>query len=314
MEAPTIILVALFFVAIIAVIGSVVLMRRSESDPLQARINEYAGREEQVSIDDIEMSMPITDRVFLPIIRRISDFVVRYTPQTTLERTAEMLEQAGVRRLSAAEFWAWRGVATVAMAVIFFIILGGYDLTTPVRLAYTVLATGLGFMLPQMLLSSKITRRKQAIMKKLPDALDLMTICVDAGLTFDGAMSKVNEKWDDPLANDFGRVIYEMQLGKSRRQALRDMSDRMDVADVTSFIASVLQADQLGVSVGRVLRIQSEQMRLRRRQRAEEKAQQASLKMLFPLIFLIFPSMFVVLLGPAIFRVVRSSALRSITG
>ena len=151
-------------------------------------------------------------------------------------------------------------------------------------------------------------------MKKLPDALDLMTICVDAGLTFDGAMSKVNEKWDDPLANDFGRVIYEMQLGKSRRQALRDMSDRMNVADVTSFIASVLQADQLGVSVGRVLRIQSEQMRLRRRQRAEEKAQQASLKMLFPLIFLIFPSMFVVLLGPAIFRVIRSSALRSITG
>ncbi|MCA9984832.1 MAG: type II secretion system F family protein, partial [Anaerolineales bacterium] len=228
--------------------------------------------------------------------------------------TAEMLEQAGVRRLSAAEFWAWRGVATFAMAILFFIILGGYDLSTPTRLAYTLLATAFGFMLPQMLLSSKITRRQQAIMKKLPDALDLMTICVDAGLTFDGAMSKVNEKWDDPLANDFGRVIYEMQLGKSRRQALRDMSDRMNVADVTSFIASVLQADQLGVSVGRVLRIQSEQMRLRRRQRAEEKAQQASLKMLFPLIFLIFPSMFVVLLGPAIFRVIRSSALRSITG
>ena len=314
METSTILIGLLFFVAALAVVGSIFLMRRTESDPLQARINEYAGREEQVSIEDIEMSMPLTDRVLVPIIRRVSDFVVRYTPQTTLERTAEMLEQAGVRRLSAAEFWAWRGVATVVTAILFFIILGGFDYSTSVRLAYTLLAAGLGFMLPQMLLSSRITRRKQAIMKKLPDALDLMTICVDAGLTFDGAMAKVNEKWDDPLANDFGRVIYEMQLGKSRRQALRDMSDRMDVPDVTSFIASVLQADQLGVSVGRVLRIQSEQMRLRRRQRAEEKAQQASLKMLFPLIFLIFPSMFVVLLGPAIFRVIRSSALRSITG
>ena len=148
METPTIILVALVIVAVIAVIGSLVLMRRSEGDPLQARINEYAGREEQVSIDDIEMSMPITDRVFLPIIRRISDFVVRYTPQTTLERTAEMLEQAGVRRLSAAEFWAWRGVATFAMAILFFIILGGYDLSTPTRLAYTLLATAFGFLPP----------------------------------------------------------------------------------------------------------------------------------------------------------------------
>ena len=309
-----IVIVLLVILGVVVVIGSIFLLQRSESDPLQSRINEYAGREEQVTIEDIEMAMPLTDRVIVPIIRRFSDFVVRYTPQTTLERTASMLEQAGVRRMSAAEFWVWRGVAMFATAIVFFVMLGRFDYNGAQRFGLTLLAAGLGFMLPQMLLSSRITRRQQAIMKKLPDALDLMTICVDAGLTFDGAMSKVNEKWDDPLANDFGRVIYEMQLGKSRRQALRDMSDRMDVPDVTSFIASVLQADQLGVSVGRVLRIQSEQMRLRRRQRAEEKAQQASLKMLFPLIFLIFPSMFVVLLGPAIFRVVRSNALRSITG
>jgi tight adherence protein C len=160
-----------------------------------------------------------------------------------------------------------------------------------------------------MWLSSKITRRKEAIIKKFPDALDLMSICVDAGLTFDGAMSKVNEKWDDPLAREFGRVIYEIQLGKSRRQALRDLSDRCDVADVTSFIAAILQADQLGVSIGKVLRIQSEQMRIKRRQRAEERAHQAPVKMMFPMVFLIFPSMFVVLLGPAGFQVLRNDSL-----
>jgi tight adherence protein C len=165
-----------------------------------------------------------------------------------------------------------------------------------------------------MFLSSMVRRRQEAIVKKFPDALDLMSICVDAGLTFDGAMAKVDEKWDGALAEEFGRVIYEMQLGKSRRQALRDMSDRMEVPDVTSFVAAILQADQLGVSIGRVLRIQSEQMRIRRRQRAEEKAHQAPVKMLFPMVFLIFPSMFIVLLGPAGFQVLRSSALGGVTG
>jgi tight adherence protein C len=198
--------------------------------------------------------------------------------------------------------------------VLIFFLMSNDNTTSTRRLLYTLLGAGVGFMLPQMWLRSTIDRRKQAIIKKLPDALDLMTICVDAGLTFDGAMDKVYEKWRDPLSLEFGRVLYEMQLGKSRRQALRDMVERIDVADVTSFVASVLQADQLGVSIGKVLRIQSEQMRVRRRQRAEEKAQQAPIKMLFPMVFLIFPAMFIVLLGPAGFQIIRSGALDALTG
>ncbi|NIP23182.1 MAG: type II secretion system F family protein, partial [Phycisphaerae bacterium] len=212
----------------------------------------------------------------------------------------------------AAEFWVIRGVVCVALGVLFFFVLGQYGQEPGRRILYTAIVTVLGFFLPTMFLSSKIRRRQDAIIKKFPDALDLMSICVDAGLTFDGAMNKVDEKWDDELAREFGRVIYEMQLGKSRRQALRDMSDRMEVPDVTSFVAAILQADQLGVSIGKVLRIQSEQMRIRRRQRAEEKAHQAPVKMLFPMVFLIFPSMFIVLLGPAGFQVLRSSALGDI--
>lgn len=309
------ILLIIVAVALMFMVFSIVLLRRSEDDPLTARIDEFAAREEIVSIEEIELSLPISDRIFLPIIRRISEFLIRLTPQTTVERTSRMLELAGnPRNMSAAEFLILRGVSTVFLGGLFFLMMTRFGVDLNRRLLYTLIMAVLGYFLPVLLLRAMIDRRKEAIIKKLPDALDLMTICVDAGLTFNAAMQKVDEKWDDPLAEEFGRVIYEMQLGKSRRQALRDMTDRMDVPDVTSFIAAILQADQLGVGIGKVLRIQAEQMRIRRRQRAEEKAQQAPVKMLFPMVFLIFPSIFIVLLGPALFQVLRSNALSGLSG
>lgn len=313
MPALIVLLAAAF--AFVLIVFSVLLLRRAEEDPLGARIEQYAAREEMVTIEEIELSLPITDRLLVPMLRGFGNFITRFAPQSTLERTAQQLKLAGSpRNMSAAEFWAIRGFATIFMGVLMFFMMSRFGSEPRQRLMYTALFTGMGFMLPQLWLRSVIDRRKQAIIKKLPDALDLMTICVDAGLTFDGAMDKVYEKWQDPLSMEFGRVLYEMQLGKSRRQALRDMVERIDVPDVTSFVASVLQADQLGVSIGKVLRIQSEQMRVRRRQRAEEKAQQAPIKMLFPLVFLIFPAMFIVLLGPAGFQVVRSGALDALGG
>lgn len=309
-------LLLLIAVVAIAIIGaSVLLLRRAEEDPLAARIDEFAAREEVVSIEDIELSMPISDRIFVPIVRRISDFIVRFTPQTTLERTARQLELAGnPRNMSAAEFWILRGLSTVVLGALLFLMMTRNGAEPTQRILWGLGGAALGNYLPAMFLRSMVDRRKQSILKKLPDALDLMTICVDAGLTFNAAMQKVSEKWDDPLSDEFGRVIYEMQLGKSRRQALKDMADRTDVPDVTSFIAAVLQAEQLGVGIGKVLRIQSEQMRVRRRQRAEERAQQAPVKMTFPLVFLIFPSIFIVLLGPAGIQVARSEALKGLTG
>lgn len=301
--------------AFVLILASIALLRRAEEDPLAARIDEYASREEPVSIEEIELSLPVTDRIVIPILRRLSGLVTRLTPQSMLESTSRKLELAGSpRNMSAAEFWVLRIGVTIFLGGLFFIVLGRYGQDPGRRILFSLIVAVIGFFLPSMMLSSMIRRRQEAIIKKFPDALDLMSICVDAGLTFDGAMSKVDEKWDDPLAREFGRVIYEMQLGKSRRQALRDMSNRMDVADVTSFVAAILQAEQLGVSIGRVLRIQSEQMRIRRRQRAEEKAHQAPVKMLFPMIFLIFPSMFVVLLGPAAFSILRNEAVRNIFG
>ena len=296
--------------AIIIIVASIFLLRRAEDDPLTVRIDEFASREEIVSIEEIELSMPISDRIFVPIIRKFSDFVIRFTPQTALEQTTRQLELAGnPRNMSAAHFWMLRIVATIFLGGLLTMMMVNNGAETGRIMLWGLGGAVIGFMLPYMLVRSMIDRRKQAIIKKLPDALDLMTICVDAGLTFNAAMQKVDEKWEDPLAIEFGRVIYEMQLGKSRRAALKDMSERIDVPDVTSFIAAVLQAEQLGVGIGKVLRIQSEQMRVRRRQRAEEKAQQAPVKMTFPLVFLIFPSIFVVLLGPAGIQVSRSNAL-----
>jgi tight adherence protein C len=134
----------------------------------------------------------------------------------------------------------------------------------------------------------------------LPDVLDLLTVSVEAGLGFDQAVVKVIEKFKGPLAEEFHRTLQEVRMNKPRREALRALADRVGIDDLTAFIAALIQADQLGVSIAKVLRIQSDQMRIKRRQRAEEQAQKASIKMLFPLIFFIFPAMFIVLLGPAV--------------
>jgi hypothetical protein len=168
------------------------------------------------------------------------------------------------------------------------------------------------------LLSSRITRRQKEIRKAMPDALDLLTICVEAGLGFDAAMQKVFEKWDNELARAFGRVIREIQLGKLRREALRDMATRLGVEEMTSFVAAVIQSEQLGVSMAHVLRIQSDQMRVRRRQMAEEEAHKAPIKMLIPMALLIFPSICIVLMTPAVIMIItirlHGDVIRSVCG
>jgi tight adherence protein C len=158
----------------------------------------------------------------------------------------------------------------------------------------------LGFLAPSFWLGRKIKQRKKAVQKILPDAIDLMTISVEAGLAFDGAMQRVADKWDNELSHEFQRAIAEMRVGKSKRDALREIVARTGVPDLSTFVASVIQADQLGVSIAKVLRIQSEQLRIRRRQRAEEQAHKAPILMMIPMVFLIFPATYIVILGPSV--------------
>lgn len=286
------------------------LAKGEDDDPLQERLNEYAARNQVVSLEEIELSLPFTDRVIRPMIRSFSSMVARFTPSQTIESTQHKLDLAGnPNNWTPTEFWGIRVVAAVLMGGLSFAL---FSLTKQpvVRLVgLTALMALTGFYMPVLWLNSKIRRRQDEIVKALPDALDLLTVCVEAGLGFDAAMAKVNEKWDNELSLAFGRVLQEIRLGRLRREALRDMANRMEVPDVTTFVAAIIQAEQLGVSIAKVLRIQSDQMRVRRRQRAEENAQKAPVKILFPMVLLIFPSLFIVLLGPAALTVKNSGVL-----
>ncbi len=312
--SPTII-AGVLLLLVAGVIGIYLVRRQpSEEELIRLRMMEYGDRETPVSLEEIELSLPFTQRILVPIVRRLADLVTRFMPANVLESTRHSLEMAGrPRNLGAAEFLTIRFIAAAILGgLTFFLFLRVSGQAARYRLLFPPLMTAFGFFMPVIWLGSRIRSRQSEIVKALPDALDLLTICVEAGLGFDAAISKITEKWEDPLSMEFGRVIQEIQLGKLSREALRDMSDRMDVSDVTTFIAAVVQAQQLGVSMSKVLRIQSDQMRMRRRQRAEEKAHQAPVKMLFPMAFLIFPALFIVLLGPAVILIIESGVIGAI--
>lgn len=305
---PVPLIIAIAAVAVIVVLVIIGLASRKPGDALQARLAEYSMRETPATLEEIEMSMPFRERVLAPLVQRAAGFITRFTPAKTLESTRHSLDLAGnPNNWTASEFFGIRAIASVVLGGLIFLLLTITKSDLPARLGMTALFTVLGFMLPALWLGGKIRGRKSSVIKALPDALDLLTICVEAGLGFDQAMQKVSEKWDNELSRTFGRVLHEIRLGKTRREALRDASQRLDVGDVTSFVAAVIQSEQLGVSMAKVLRIQSDQMRMRRRQRAEEKAHQAPVKMLFPMVFLIFPAIWVVLLGPAILQVMNTN-------
>jgi tight adherence protein C len=289
----------------IGLIGGMVYYGMRENagqDPLQSRLAEYADREAPTSLEELEMSLSFRDRVLMPAFKASADLATRFTPEQQIEATRKKLELAGkAQTTDPRTFFGTRIMLTVLLGGLgFWLFFIQTQQSALNAILLTALFTALGYYLPIMQLNSQIKRRQNNIIKALPDALDLLTICVEAGLGFDSAMGKVYEKWDNDLAVAFGRVIQEIQLGKQRRDALRDMASRMDVPDVTTFTAAIIQADQLGVSIAKILRIQSDQMRVKRRQRAQEKAQQAPVKMLIPMVFLIFPSIWIVLLGPSL--------------
>ncbi|MCQ3932092.1 MAG: type II secretion system F family protein [Chloroflexi bacterium] len=283
---------------------------QEEGDPLMRRLQEYGDRELPASLEELEMSLSRKERIVIPAFNALAKILGNFAPEQQIELIQQKLDRAGKTETDPSVFFAQRIFLTIILGVAGF---GLFFMLTdwPIIRAIigTVVFTLLGYFLPMLQLSSQIKKRQDGIVKSLPDALDLMTICVEAGLSFDMAMGKVYEKWDSDLAQAFGRVLQEIQLGKLRREALRDMSERLDVPDLTTFCAAIIQADQLGVSIGKILRVQADQMRVKRRQRAQEKAQQAPVKMVIPLVFLIFPSIWIVLMGPSLIFLVEQGML-----
>jgi tight adherence protein C len=305
-----IVLIAIILVVVIAVIA--VSWRRNargeEDDPLQARLAEYIQRGDVTSLEEIELSQPFSERVIVPLINRIGEFSARFTPQRAIQSTARQMELAG-------NPWPINAPTFLAIRFILGVFLGGLAMvafigsTTWSANDKAMLIGGAvigGFYLPHIMLTTRVSRRQKEIRKAMPDALDLLTICVEAGLGFDAAMSKVAEKWETELSLAFARVIREVQLGKVRREALKDMADRLGIAEMTSFVAAIIQSEQLGVSMARVLRIQADQMRVKRRQRAEEEAHKAPIKMIIPMALLIFPTIMIIILTPAAIQIMES--------
>ena len=309
-------IVALIVAGILLLAGLVVVGMRNESggDPLERRLAEYGDRELPTSLEELELSLSLQERVIIPMYKALASFVVRFTPENQIDSIRRQLEIAGKSQtVEPATFFGQRVALTLAFgggAFVLFFLVSSWGPTKGIL--GVIGAALLGYYLPVLQLQSQIRRRQDGITKALPNALDLLCICVEAGLGFEQAMGKVYEKWDDDLAIAFGRVLQEIQLGKRRSEALRDMSNRMDVADVTSFVAALIQAEQLGVSIAKILRIQADQMRVKRRQRAQEKAQQAPVKMVIPMVLLIFPSLYIVLLGPAAIILLESGVFGAI--
>ncbi len=279
----------------------------SMSNPAEIRLRDvteqFAERLDQAP----DLQAPLGDRFFKPLAGRISGLVARITPDGLLESTQKRLIHAGYdARVQVSDFLGIKGLSALVGAGLAVLIVLSTSQDTVLLLLLMVAFGGLGCYLPDLWLSGQITNRKDRLTRELPDTIDLLTISVEAGRGFDQAIKRVVAKSDTMISREFGLVLRQLGFNVSRRDALLSMVERTGVDDISLFVSAVLQAEQLGSSIAKVLRIQSEEMRRRRRQRAETLARMAPIKMLFPMAFLIFPPIFIVVLGPAIPRIVHA--------
>lgn len=283
----------------------------SATDPVQARLLQL-GTMQARNLEELELQQPFLERTIRPLALRLSNAVSRITSRSFAESTERRLALAGnPGDLRVADWLGIKAVAAIIGAILFFVlffVLGLLGFPPAIGLVMTIVGLLFGYTLPEFWLGNRIRARQRAILLQIPDALDLLTISVRAGLGFDAALGKVVEKMKGPLIDEFRRALAEVRVGKARRDALRDIIPRTEVQALTNFIGAIIQAEQLGVSISKVLQVQSEQLRIERRQRAEEMAAKAPIKMLFPLVGCIFPSLFIVILGPALILIAKNLA------
>jgi tight adherence protein C len=282
-----------FFVIVWAGLG----VSRARED-MTNRLAVY-GRQSSISLRDDELSKPLAQRTIGPVVLKVSGLLRRFTPVGYLEKKQHQIVLAGnPGNLDAPSFIVIKLLTTAAglFGAFFLTNYGGDNLQ---RIFLFVMPIVLGFFGPDAWLQRKIDDRRQTMLRALPDVLDLLVISVEAGLGFDSALSRVVSTVPGPLSEEFFRMLQETRVGVSRRDAMRHLMDRTDLEELRSFILAMIQAEAFGVTISRVLRVQADEMRVKRRQRAQEKAFAAPVKLVFPLVFCIFPALFIVLLGPA---------------
>jgi tight adherence protein C len=294
-----IILLGVLIGASVAIYGAMTVQKldRSMSDRLDRFDLKPAG-----SLAELELQIPRVERLLGPARRRVAKTVRNFTPNGAIEGMQLKLAQAGnPRNLTVQEILGYKGLCAITGAVIGFLastFLFHFGLT--IMVLVMAAAGGAGYMAPDFYLRSEAKKRQDEIQKFLADAIDILAISVEAGQGFDGALETLSRRKKNSLTYEFDRFRLEVQAGKGRKEAFRDLALRTGVEDLSNFVAAMIQADALGIGISQVLRAQSEELRIKRRQRAEEKAHQAPIKMLFPLIFLMFPALFIVILGPAV--------------
>jgi tight adherence protein C len=282
-------------------------------DPVQARLTQL-GSMQAKNLEELELQQPFMERTVRPLALRLSGSMSRVTSASFSEQTEKRLALAGnPNNLRVADWLGIKAIGAIVGGILFFllfVVLNIISLPTIVGILLTPAGLVFGYIAPEFWLGGRVKKRQKAILLMIPDALDLLTISVRAGLGFDAALGKVVEKLEGPLTDEFRRALAEVRVGKARREALRDIIPRTEVVPLSNFIGAIIQAEQLGVSISKVLQVQSEQLRIERRQRAEEQAAKAPIKMLFPLVGCIFPSLFIVILGPALILIAQNLGSR----
>ncbi len=304
-----IVVFSFFITGYLAILSFHRLLRLKRADVLDRLDNLQSKNTYYKETAFEELNLPLFQRIAKPVLAQASARLSKILPAAKHDSLQKKLTLAGnPGNLTPYEFTLIRYFLIFGLPLISGLISINFNPSLGHNLLIITAAFALGCTLPNLYLNSLIKGRKEEIQNNLPDALDLLTVSIEAGLGFDAALIKVIEKFKGALSQEFARVLQEIKKGKPRREALKDLASRCEVEDLTNFISSVVQADQLGVGIGNVLRVQSRQMRQKKRQRAEEQAMKAPVKMLFPLVFFIFPTIFIVLLGPAVIQIIETFA------
>lgn len=279
-----------------AIVVFVLGVTQERPHPMSARIAGVRGERQ-----DFDFSMEDPDKpksLFAPLAKSLGSTLQRLLPVNLVQSIKHKLVMAG-EPTTLTGFLAWSAASVVMMSLFSVVLLMSSSFAGSLNLLVAGMSLLLGLFMPRVWLNSRIRMRQKVILKSLPDAFDLVTTCVEAGLGLEAALGRVAEKVEGPFGEELTVMLHDVSLGRLRRDALRDMSDRIGVPDLTSFVNAVIQAETMGTSIAQVLRVQADQMRTKRRQRAEQEAQAAPIKMMFPLVLFIFPTMFIVILGPA---------------
>lgn len=289
--------VSVFALVVFIVVWAGMGVTRARED--MANRLELYGRESVSTAREDELAKPLAQRTVGPVVLKVGNFLKRFTPVGYLEKKQRKLMLAGYPgNLDAPAFVVIKLLATL-LGIVAGFFLTDYGSDGLQRTVLFIMPIALGFFGPDAWLERKVDERRQAMLRALPDVLDLLVISVEAGLGFDSALSRVVATVPGPLSEEFFRMLQETRVGVSRRDAMRHLMDRTDLEELRSFLLAMIQAEAFGVTIARVLRVQADEMRVRRRQLAQEKAFAAPVKLVFPLVFCIFPALFIVLLGPA---------------